>query len=120
MIKEIDRLIDDNINIFNIEMIFQASKDVVNEYQFADVLSTVLRETKGKIQNINNLLHTAIRNYRQSSVIQMDKPNKHKKREAALPTWIMEQQESKPTPADFEEKRKQLESRLKKYSDVKG
>lgn len=112
--REIDRLIDDNIFLEDIELVYQAVKDDLTEYQFADVLSTVLRETKGKIQNINNLLHTAIRNYRQSSVIQMDKPNKHKRRAAPLPKWMTDQ-ESISVPANFEEKRRRLEMRLKKY-----
>lgn len=113
MQKEIDRLIDDKINLEDIEIVYQSVKDDLTEYQFADILSTVLRETKEKIINIKNLLHTAIRNYKQSKVIHMEESVKRNVRTAPLPKWMTEKKEPKPVPADFERKKKELEEMLK-------
>lgn len=115
MIKEIDRLIDDKINLEDIEIVYQSVKDDLTEYQFADILSTVLRETKEKIINIKNLLHTAIKNYQQPKVIQMEKQDKHKRRAAPLPKWMTEEKQEKVHDADFENKKRELEMILAKY-----
>lgn len=63
MILNKDRLIDDNINIEDIHLIYHANKDMVNEYQFAQILGNVLVVTKGKIRSIKNVLDKSIKNY---------------------------------------------------------
>lgn len=63
LIKNLDRLIDDNIYLTDIETTYKANKDKINEYQFAIILKSVLTSTKGKIRNIQSLLHTSILNY---------------------------------------------------------
>lgn len=57
------RLIEENISIDEIEEIYLATQNLVNQYQFGSILSNVLYETKGKIRNIRALLLKAIKNY---------------------------------------------------------
>lgn len=63
LIIKIDRLIDDNINPLDIELLYNANKDKLNKYQFAQILATVLESTKGKIINIKGLIQKSIYNY---------------------------------------------------------
>ena len=63
MMMYAERLIDDEIDIDDIISTYYANKEVINEYQFGNILSNVLCGTKRKIRNIRRLLHTAIKNY---------------------------------------------------------
>lgn len=63
MMMYTERLLEDNVSIEDIENVYYANKDYINEYQFGNILSNVLYETKGKIRNIRALLQTAIKNY---------------------------------------------------------
>lgn len=67
LILNIDRLIDDNILLNDIEISYKANKDIINEYQFAQILNNVLHSTQDKIRNIQALLNTSISNYRKGN-----------------------------------------------------
>src|SRR5699024_9266944 len=54
LLKNIDRLIDDNINLEDITLLFNSYHDKISEYSFAHVLSNVLERTKVEIYKFRN------------------------------------------------------------------
>ena len=91
MMIHTQRLIDDGIDIEDIISTYYANKEVINEYQFGNILSNVLYETKGKIRNIRGLLHTAIKNYF-TDISEIEERKKPVRKEI-LPDWFVKQKE---------------------------
>src|SRR5699024_3400383 len=50
--QNIDRLIDDNISLSDIETLYNSFKDTVNDFTFSFILGNVLGKTKSKINDI--------------------------------------------------------------------
>lgn len=116
LIKKIDRLIADQIDIDEIELLYHAVKDQVNQYQFAQALLTVLEKTKGGIRNITNLLLTAIKNNFELSEI--SETNKVAQNENSLPEYMLNKEKHKLTddPVEFEKKKQEIEMMIKEFS----
>lgn len=94
LILNIDRLIDDNIQIKDIEMNYLANKDNLNEYQYAEILSTVLRKTKSVIKNIPSLMNVSIKNYLSDIVEHKNKIEESKSNEV-VPDWFKKRQKER-------------------------
>ena len=110
MMMYAQRLIDDEISIDEIESMYYANKEVVNEFQFGNILSNVLYETKGKIRNIRGLLHTAIKNYfNDINEVEQKKESRPKK---IVPDWFREQQEER------ERQKYNLEGARDRFNDI--
>src|SRR5699024_878352 len=74
--QNIDRLIDDNISLSDIETLYNSFKDTVNDFTFSFILGNVLGKTKSKINNINNYQSRIIKRHKKitkSSLIGMTK-----------------------------------------------
>lgn len=143
LITNKDRLIDDNISLEDIELNYSANKGKVNEFQYAEVLQTVLIYTKNKIGNINGLMKTSIDAY-----LTYEKPeneNKEPQHKEVVPDWFKERKhkqkkessystdyskydfsQKKPDfmdDIDLEEERRKLQEMLDSYkrkSDKRG
>jgi DNA-binding Lrp family transcriptional regulator len=118
LLRHLERLVGDNISVFDISVVYNANKENFNEYEFASILDHVLTETTGKIRNIKYRLKKGMETY-QRPVSSLDTKNLKKAviRKEMLPDWLnmdYSQSESE-TVDDFEQKRKELEERLKKY-----
>ncbi|AEH49769.1 helix-turn-helix domain-containing protein [Parageobacillus thermoglucosidasius] len=118
LLRHFERLVGDNISVFDISVVYNANKEIFNEYEFASILDHVFTETTGKIRNIKRRLKKGMETY-QRPVSSLDTKNLKKAviRKEMLPDWLnmdYSQSESE-TVDDFEQKRKELEERLKKY-----
>ncbi|MGW8786027.1 hypothetical protein, partial [Heyndrickxia sporothermodurans] len=58
-----DRLIDDNINPYEISIFFKSSDNTVNDNDFALLISNVLKKTKGQIGSFHAVMKKAIKNW---------------------------------------------------------
>ena len=106
MIVNMDRLIDDHIDIKEIELIYQSRKEFLSEYQYAEILSNVLMGTKGKIKDIRKVLQKSIKNF----IDHQQKEEKPKKVEK-LPKWFYDEGKPKELDQDkIEERIKNLEN----------
>jgi hypothetical protein len=63
MKNNIDRLIDNSIDPYDIYSFYFSSENKANEFDFNTILGNVLSSTKGPIRNINQLLVIAVQNY---------------------------------------------------------
>jgi len=88
LIKNIDRLIDDNIDLKDITLLFKSYQDKISEYSFAHVLSNVLEQTKGRINKIRNIMEKSIHTYLEVSQIN---EYKNPKQESVIPDWFKDQ-----------------------------
>ena len=107
----IDRLIEDNIDLTDIKDSYELNNHYVDDIQFGIILNNVLVATKGKIQNIKNVLHTSIQN---------DKQKIHKEEKVepqsneVLPKWFIEQQAEKKR-----KQRQELEDFQKEFREFR-
>src|SRR5690606_35939598 len=113
MMIHTERLIDDEIDIEDIISTYYANKEVINEYQFGNILSNVLYETKGKIRNIRGLLHTAIKNYFKD-INEVEHIKKTKPKEI-VPDWLKERKNEIKEPQDTAYN---LEGARDRFSDI--
>src|SRR5699024_1671352 len=98
LINKIDRLIADNISLHTVINNYLANKEEVNEYQYAEILHTVLTHTRNKIENISNVMHVAIKRY-----INTYSHNDHKesnKQTEIIPDWFKERKKQEGTKKD--------------------
>lgn len=63
MKNNIDRLIDNSIDPYDIYSFYFSSENKANEFDFNTILGNVLSSTKRPIRNINQLLVIAVQNY---------------------------------------------------------
>lgn len=113
MMIHTQRLIDDGIDIEDIISTYYANKEVINQYQFGNILSNVLYETKGKIRNIRGLLHTAIKNYfKDINEVEHLKESKPKE---IIPDWLKERKHEIKEPQDTGYN---LEGARDRFSDI--
>ena len=113
MMMYTERLIDDEIDIEDIISTYYANKEVINEYQFGNILSNVLYGTKGKIRNIRGLLHTAIKNYfKDINEVEHLKESKPKE---IVPDWFKERKNEIKEPQDIAYN---LASARNRFSDI--
>ena len=128
LILKKDRLIDDNINILDIELMYNAYKDKMNKFEFAHILGNVLESTKGKIRNINHLMTKSITNH-------LEKPQQaekeQNKRVAVVPDWFKKQKEESSYSTDYsqydfsqpideewlEKDRKEIDNMIQRYAE---
>lgn len=123
LILNMDRLIDDSINLEDIEFIYHAMQNEVNEYQFSLILSNVLSLTKGKIKNIKNLLHKAIINFKND--VDTSKSYNPKGNDEIIPSWFEDRKRSENNKAekqqqtnmDLEKEKQKLKDLLEKNRD---
>src|SRR5690625_1357287 len=112
---QIDRLIDYNFNLKDIEMNYKAYKNTLNEYQYAHMLAIAIKEIKEPIHSsAANFLQKSVETYRQYLVSPKVKGNKQTNasiKRDQLPKWLIEEknkennpsnQPSKPTPEKAE------------------
>jgi biotin operon repressor len=123
LLHNMDRLVGDNISIFDISVVYHANKDIFNEYEFASILDHVLRETTGKIRSIKSRLKKGMETYRRPALSSnAESLNKAAVRTEMLPDWLNMDYSRKENLAeeenlhDLEQKRRELEEKLKKYS----
>ena len=135
LLKKIDRLIEDQIDLEEIFILWDAEKshkDGLNEYQFADMLKTALSEAKepiGSRGSVSNFFKATIKQYKQNLVIQpKEKAKSEPVRKELLPEWLNESDEKRTKINKTEElekdpsylqKKAELEERLKKYKNNK-
>src|SRR5699024_2198458 len=121
--QNIDRLIDDNISLLDIETLYNSFKDTVNDFTFSFILGNVLGKTKGKINDISNLMNVSVYNH----LKQLPKPDNKTTQEnkEVIPDWFNENKEQATTKKDDEKKelsaeeRQELEDILKRHSSRK-
>ncbi|MBA2873155.1 biotin operon repressor [Anoxybacillus calidus] len=123
LLHNMERLVGENISIFDISIVYHANKDMFNEYEFAIILDHVLRETTGKIRSIKSRLKKGMETYRRpTSSPNAENLSKALIRTEMLPDWFnMDYSQKEPLTEeenlhDLEQKRQELEERLKKYS----
>lgn len=61
--KNMDRLIDDQISLTDIDLFYNSTANDLNDHDFSIVLNNVLSKTKSKIKDITNVLTYSIENY---------------------------------------------------------
>ncbi|KYD12497.1 MULTISPECIES: helix-turn-helix domain-containing protein [Saccharococcus] len=118
LLRNLDRLVGDNISIFDISVVYNANKESFNEYEFASILDHVLTETTGKIRSIKRRLKKGMDTYqRPASSSDAKTLGKAAVRKEMIPDWLNMDYSQNETESidDFEQKRKELEERLKKY-----
>ncbi|SFA54639.1 hypothetical protein SAMN05192569_105323 [Parageobacillus thermantarcticus] len=121
LLRNLDRLVGDNISIFDISVVYNANKESFNEYEFASILDHVLTETTGKIRSIKRRLKKGMDTYqRPASSSDAKTLGKAAVRKEIVPDWLnmdYSQQESSIDEElhDLEQKRRELEERLRKY-----
>lgn len=113
MMIHTERLIDDEIDIEDIVSVYFANKEVINEYQFGNILSNVLYGTRGKIRNIKTLLHTAIKNYFKD--INEVKHLKESKPKEIVPDWFKKR---KNEIKELQDTAYNLEGARDRFSDI--
>src|SRR5699024_12332234 len=86
--QNIDRLIDDNISLLDIETLYNSFKDTVNDFTFSFILGNVLGKTKGKINDISNLMNVSVYNHLKQ-LQKSDNKTTHDKNEV-IPDWLNE------------------------------
>ena len=114
LLENKDRLIGDQISIFDISIVYDANKEMFNEFEFANILNHVLIDTTGKIRNIKARLNKGMQTYNRISI--------NKKltslRKEILPNWFVEKVEDVKDKTEedntFEEEKKKFEEDLKK------
>lgn len=92
LLKNIDRLIDDNINLEDITLLFNSYHDKISEYSFAHVLSNVLERTKGEIYKFRNIMEKSIHTYLEAP---QTNDLRNSKEEAVIPDWFKDQKKRK-------------------------
>lgn len=92
LLKNIDRLIDDNINLEDITLLFNSYQDKISEYSFAHVLSNVLERTKGEIYKFRNIMEKSIHTYLEAP---QTNDLRNSKQEAVMPDWFKDQKKRK-------------------------
>ena len=106
MILHKDRLIDDNVSIKDIEFMYQANENQIDEFAFSQILSNILTSTKGQIKNIKAVLYKSITNYYAQEKEEYT-PNTEKKSKEILPSWYEDykRQEEERKKLDFSKRR---------------
>lgn len=123
MTKNIDRLIDDNISLSDIETLYNSFKDTVNDFTFSFILGNVLGKTKGKINDISNLMNVSVYNHLKQLPKSDNKTTQENKE--VIPDWFNENKEQATPKKDDEKKelsaeeRQELEDILKRHSSRK-
>ncbi|KRT87054.1 MULTISPECIES: hypothetical protein [Bacillus] len=118
LIRHVDRLVTDCINISLIENHFNAHKDVINVAQYAEVVDFVLQKTNSPIRSITATLNTGVTNKLNNLAILKESSEKtrrsHPVREEKTPHWLEENKKEKDPdiekmdPEEFEAKKQQM------------
>lgn len=98
LILNIDRLIDDDIHLYDIELMYNAYKDNLNEFEFSLILGNVLESTKGQIKSFKHVMMKSIDNH-------LEKPEKaesksHKGNEI-VPDWFKNRNKETSYKTDY-------------------
>lgn len=121
--QNIDRLIDDNISLSDIETLYNSFKDTVNDFTFSFILGNVLGKTKGKINDISNLMNVSVYNHLKQLPKSDNKTTQENKE--VIPDWFNENKEQATAKKDegkkelSAEERQELEDILKRHSSRK-
>src|SRR5699024_7598504 len=123
--QNIDRLIDDNISLSDIETLYNSFKDTVNDFTFSFILGNVLCKTKSKINDISNRMNISIYNH----LKQLPKSDNKTTQEnnEVNPDWFDENKKKTTQSKKDDEKkelsaeeRQELEDILKRHSSRKS
>src|SRR5699024_3223446 len=123
--QNIDRLIDDNISLSDIETLYNSFKDTVNDFTFSFILGNVLGKTKSKINDISNLMNVSVYNH----LKQLPKSDNKTTQEnnEVIPDWFDENKKKTTQSKKDDEKkelsaeeRQELEDILKRHSSRKS
>lgn len=120
LIKNIDRLIDDQIDLEDIKLLWETEKsneDGLNVYQFADMLKTALTEAKepiGSRGSVSNFFKAAIKKYKQNLVVPVPQSSSSHKKEV-LPDWW---ETRKQNEGNQEKEKKLTEEQIKEQKEL--
>jgi hypothetical protein len=115
LLQNLKRLVDDQISIFDISIIYDANKETFNEFEFANILNHVLVDTTGKIRNIKARLNKGMQTYKRIRIKENEDISATRKE--LLPNWFTKEgnntKDNIKEDDTFEEERKQFKEGFK-------